>query len=635
MKGAPAQRRVVFSQLALPGAGVALLVVYLLTLAPGVTFWDAGEFIAAVETFGIPHPPGTPLYVLVARAWRLLWAPLPAAFAVNLLSAVATAVACTLGGDLLRRAGAPPLAAAAAALASGLLATVWSNATEAEVYSLSLLLSATMLWLGGRAGESGGDRWRIALAYAVALAAPLHASALVAAPAAVALAARGGNWRVTTALGLGTAVTALVATGRWTMAIGAAAVLLLFVGWSRTRATRAMLLVTLLGLTPLVVMLLRARHDPWLNQGNPDDWRTLLDVVARRQYAVAPMWPRQAPVWLQLANFAEYADWQVALSAAPEPQPHPVRTAATLLYAVLGVVGYRALGRDAPALRTALGLLLASSSLGVVAYLNLKAGPSIGWGLLPDDAPHEARERDYFFALFFWSWGLLAGYGVVRWVLDWRAGRPTRCLAACALLALPLLLNWQAVDRTREPEATAPARLAASLLESAPRDAVLFVWGDNDTYPLWHAQSALGTRRDVLVVTIPLVSAQWYRDELRRRAGVAADSWRGELQGVVAIAAEARRLGREPVFAATVPADTRNAVPGRWRRCGPVWTSTSASCEADGADTISRWLARNPASRFTDPTTRSMLRTLECAARVSAGTGSAASDSLDSTCNAR
>ncbi|MGH7693678.1 MAG: protein O-mannosyl-transferase family, partial [Gemmatimonadaceae bacterium] len=43
-------------------AGV-LTSVYLATLAPGVTLWDAGEFQSAIRSLGIPHPPGTPLYV--------------------------------------------------------------------------------------------------------------------------------------------------------------------------------------------------------------------------------------------------------------------------------------------------------------------------------------------------------------------------------------------------------------------------------------------------------------------------------------------------------------------------------------------------------------------------------------------
>ena len=77
-------------------AGLALLVVYAATLAPSITFWDAAEFAAAARGLGIPHPPGTPLWVLVGRVASLAVPPERAAYATNLLSAVCTAAAAVV-----------------------------------------------------------------------------------------------------------------------------------------------------------------------------------------------------------------------------------------------------------------------------------------------------------------------------------------------------------------------------------------------------------------------------------------------------------------------------------------------------------------------------------------------------------
>lgn len=50
-----------------------------------------------------------------------------------------------------------------------------------------------------------------------------------------------------------------------------------------------------------------------------------------------------------------------------------------------------------------------------------------------------------------------------------------------------------------------------------PRNGVFIAVGDNDTYPLWYMQEVEHVRRDVIVVTAPLLPAQWARAELRRR----------------------------------------------------------------------------------------------------------------------
>src|SRR5204862_2367682 len=97
--------------------------------------------------------------------------------------------------------------------------------------------------------------------------------------------------------------------------------------------------VMLIACSALFILVVRARHDPAINQVNPTTLRDLEYVVGRRQYDVAGVWPRQAPLWLQVANWFEYADWQVGLALAPTVLPTVWRIAATLAFAALAVFG--------------------------------------------------------------------------------------------------------------------------------------------------------------------------------------------------------------------------------------------------------------------------------------------------------
>lgn len=597
-------------------AGSLLLLLYVATTAPAVTFWDAGEFVTALATLGIPHPPGTPLYVLAGRAWVVGLGALGVAptHAANLLSAAATAGAGALAARWAARGTGSGAAAVAGVLVAGAMSTVWGSATEAEVYGPALLLVWALLAAADRAGRAHapGERRRyLALAaYLAALAVPLHLSALVAVPAAALLAAtppRGARrwWPLRRSLPQAPAGALLLAAGVLCAGLGTAqpglvalgVVLVIALGaWAARRRpdarhvtarmappprhTVAVLLVAIaLGTSAALVLLVRARHDPWLDQGDPSTWARLVEVVARRQYAVAPLWPRQAPWWIQLGNLFEWADFQVALGLSPAAPPTPLRTAFTVLYAGLGVWGSRWHRRTDRRGWRALVVLGLAGSVGVAAYLNLRAGPSFGGPLLPPGALHEARERDYFFALAWWVWGMWAGMGAVtigaalarRPLPDARSGSTPRLAGiAAGTLAVTTVVaaNWRVGDRRAAPDATLAEASARLLLESAPPRAVLLLVGDNDSYPVWHAQQVLGVRRDVVPVTIPLLGAPWYRAELARRHGLVTpgevDPWPGEWAAVATVARGARRAGRPIAAALTLPPSLRPAVAPRW-----------------------------------------------------------------------
>jgi hypothetical protein len=586
-------------------AGALLLAVYLLTLAPDVTFWDAGEFIASAHALGIPHPPGTPLFILLLNLWARVLGFLPFALATNLLSAVCTAVAAALSALLVSRGPHHERGrldgwyALAAAVCAGGMSTARLNATETEVYAVSLALVALTLTVADRAGRRTSVRWRALTAYMMVLAVSLHISALVAAPVAVYLAATNDDgltdWQAALALS-GVFVLAMGA-GKVSIVIALVGLVLVVMSPVAGRMWRSMprqtpgpvflLFLGAVGVSALLFMLVRAGHDPAINQGYPATVHSLADVVSRRQYDVPPMWPRSAPFWLQVGNLFEYADWQVALSLGPTVMPTVARTVATIVFTLLGVIGSVS-HRDADRRRwRAVALLLLCGSLGVVVYLNLRASPSFGWGILPDNVLREARERDYFFVLAFWAWGLWAGYGAITF------GRylGVRPIFGAAIAALPLALNWTAVTRRGEPDAVLPRHFGEAILGSAPQRAVLFVDGDNDTYPLWFLQEVDSLRRDVTVVTVPLLGAEWYAAELSRRYDLvpfttSSDGKRSFSGSVTAIAARTRELGRPLAAAMSLDARTRNRIGSLWTVTGMVYVADSTSLESPNPATV-------------------------------------------------
>src|SRR5690349_9897765 len=114
--------------------GVSLFIIYLRTLAPGLTWAnsgsDGGDLISAAATGGIAHPTGYPLYLLLARLFQFI--PLGSlAFRTNLMSAIFSMVASLLVYKIVTQASSGPQehawpAGLAAGYAFGLAPLVWS-----------------------------------------------------------------------------------------------------------------------------------------------------------------------------------------------------------------------------------------------------------------------------------------------------------------------------------------------------------------------------------------------------------------------------------------------------------------------------------------------------------------------------
>jgi Protein of unknown function (DUF2723) len=483
---------------------VVVFVIYWLTLAPTTAFWDTSEYIAAAYVLGIPHPPGNPLFVILAHTFGLL--PLAASYAerINLFAAVTSASAAGfwfLVAERWLRGIVPHRWARYGAAFGGVLVgatswSVWNQSTVNEkVYTVSLLSIALVMWLVVRWGDDAPgthrDRWLVLIAYVLALSSTNHLMGLLAVPALVVY-VLWTDWRVVT----------------------------------RPTVIVAIVVAVLVGVSLNYFWLpLRAAQYPPINEGEPVcrslieaitlRCQALNDVLNRVQYGKPPLSERQASYWGQLANFLRYYSWQFARDWGR------LSGLATALFTVLGFSGLWALWKSDRRAGVAGIALLGTLSVGLVYYMNFKYGFS--QYLNEPSLPREVRERDYFFIGSFSVYGAFVALGlgafmegIVEFLRD-RGTQASRWAAASPVLVfalIPLLGNRITASRAHE---TLARDFAWDMLQSVEPYGILITAGDNDTFPLWYAQEVEGVRPDVTLANLSLMNTEWHLRQIRRR----------------------------------------------------------------------------------------------------------------------
>ncbi|MBU1699580.1 MAG: DUF2723 domain-containing protein [Candidatus Eisenbacteria bacterium] len=553
--------------------GLAVLVVtqivYLATLNITCPFWDSGEFIASSHILGVPHPPGTPMYVLIGRLFSLIpiW---EVATRVNYLSAISSSVAAVfvylVTIQFFRRwpgveeAWETPSENPAAgrfsrigwgqwmALAAGLVAgfftafgrTYWDNAVEAEVYGLSGLVMILTVWMALKwadgvesfrkwsankheRGDRGGavspaqPGMLVLIVYLLFLSIGIHMGTFIVLPAIVLFVAVIDSRTVLNFRFLGS------------MVVAGLSILLFFILNQQTSIPMA--LAISLGVYGLVVVF---------------SWKTL----GRRNYAFWFFCLGFLGVSVHLylfirshldpgINEADPSTWEafwLVLTRDQYKPPNPFIQRQTT-FAIQFTKHFWRYAHDQYNLGILPGglklyLPYALGLMGVVAHwirekkgaifmtvLYLSTSLFLIWYL--NFRENEVRDRDYFFVASYQFFAVWIGLGVGELFLTLKDSLnrstsrfilPVVGVVAVLLSLMPAKAGYFEHDRSKFWIAR---DYASNMLTPLEPDAILFTNGDNDTFPLWYIQEVEYLRRDIRVVNLSLLQTQWYIRQLR------------------------------------------------------------------------------------------------------------------------
>ena len=326
-------------------------IVYLLTIEPTASFWDCGEFIASAYKLEVGHPPGAPMFMLLARLFSMFVPAIYAATAVNVMSAMAssftilflfwsiTHLANKLSMSRWDEGQTEPKAGqrlailgsgAVGALAYTFSDSFWFSAVEGEVYALSSLFTALVFWAilkwESRSEEPGNLRWIVLIAYLMGLSIGVHLLNLLAIPAIVAVYYfKRNDFKWITfigALALSLALLLFVQFGliqgfvklaaRFELAFvnslgmpfntGVIVYLLLVTGllvgalrysrkkgWWQLNVAALSVAMILVGYSTFALIVVRSAANPPMDENNPENLFALLSYLNREQYGDRPL----------------------------------------------------------------------------------------------------------------------------------------------------------------------------------------------------------------------------------------------------------------------------------------------------------------------------------------------------------
>ncbi len=608
--------------------------IYFKTTAPTTAFWDVGEFLAAAHILGVPHPPGTPFYVLLAKFFDLLPLPVDKLYSLINGGVVAdphvlrmTLIPILMGGanaalvyliayelmDHIDSERKLPrilfhVLAVTGALLPAFAMRVWFNSIEVETYTPGaffgiLALYFGILWYKERENKRA-YRWIYLAVLSIMLGTGVHLTVLFALPALMLLVwvAKPGDLWDRYAVALFGALFALFAlllvtydgSGKLIFFAGLALMLVYMFkdgklkNWSEPLSLAFIVGIVLAGIGALNAqgqiagfsgkqivtlgaflavaamfvagrmwndwkgwvfliivfaftvefwIIVRANYlhfhplDARINEGDPYTWQAFMDVLLRKQYEPAHMFPRRIPWGEQIQVFLMWFGWQwnAATYAITDLQKNAQFTlmdhlgplGVTVL--VLGLLGLWEQWTDRK--NRALFWLVAGATLlagiGFFIAFNFKDSPTHPVNPVNLQMGNvEVRNRDYFYHPFYQLWGVYIAIGLfylAKLLRDYLKSETVMAsifgLIGLVMVAFQIKQHWFWNDRSRN---YIPEDFAANIVNSAKaKKGVFMTNGDNDTFPVWFVQEVLKIKWPLINANLSLLNTNWYVRELK------------------------------------------------------------------------------------------------------------------------
>lgn len=218
-------------------------------------------------------------------------------------------------------------------------------------------------------------------------------------------------------------------------------------------------------------------------------------------------WDPTSGHWISGIDFIDYPRIGSTAEMPEYAKNNEARNRYYMIPFLLGLIGlffhYQRRPRDFAALMA----LFIITGIGIIVYSN--------------QPPSEPRERDYVLAGSFFTFAIWIGLSVLA-LFDLFSNRlrlpgiAAGSVATLLAVSAPLLMVTQNWDDHSRAKQYASRDYARNFLESCEPNAIIFTYGDNDTYPLWYCQEVENIRTDVRVVNLSLIAVDWYIDQLRR-----------------------------------------------------------------------------------------------------------------------